>query len=143
MSNQTGPLGGGIGASGAGVGGASGGIAGFTTGRGMSQPPAPETKADATLTFVVDADVGQRLLTDATEKGLAAATDALPGRGRVRAQGSLGNVREGKRVRIDLDVRGEGATRAWALAAETAFAEAFLARLEAKGHSARRLDRPG
>lgn len=141
MPNETGGLGGGIG--GAGIAGAAGGIAGFGGGRGFTQPPVPETKAEATLTFVIAADVGQKLLTDATERGLAAATAALPGRGRVRAQGSLGNVREGKRVRIDLDVRGEGADTAWALRAEAAFADAFLARLEAKGHSARRLDRPG
>lgn len=141
MPNETGGLGGGIG--GAGIAGAAGGIAGLGAGRGFTQPPVPETKAEAALAFLVDADAGQRLLTDATEKGLAAATKALPGRGRVRAQGSLGNVKEGKRVRVDLDVRGEGANQEWALAAEAAFAEAFLARIEAKGHSARRLDRPG
>lgn len=143
MNNSTGGLGGGIGAGGAGAAGAGGGVAGFTSGRGFNQPPIPETKAEASLAFLVDADVSQRTLTDATEKGLSAATDALPGRGRVRAQGSLSNAADGKRVRVELDVRGEGAGKEWALAAETAFAEAFIARLERKGHSARRLDRPG
>lgn len=95
-----------------------------------------ETKLTSVVEFIVAAEVPHRLLTEATEAGLdAARTRAGPG---VDASGSLGSIsaRAGTRsVRIALTLR---ATAAGALAAEAAFAEAFLGRVRAQGFDGRR-----
>lgn len=134
-NNSTGGIGGGI--AGGGLGGAIGGagIAGAAGRGGFHVPEVPEQKIVAVATLLIDADVPHKLLTDATERGLDAAKEALPGRGAVRAEGALQNLRDRKRVKVTLTIRGVGANGAWAAAAERAFAEAFLARLAKKGHA--------
>lgn len=95
-----------------------------------------DAKLSARVDFVVDADVPHRLLAEATERGLAAADAALGGSGRAQANGSLLTLPDGRRrVRVELAMR---ASPTGALAAEAAFAEAFLGRLQAKGFGARR-----
>ncbi|HVM46332.1 MAG TPA: hypothetical protein VM582_10390 [Candidatus Thermoplasmatota archaeon] len=94
-----------------------------------------ETKLRSVLLFDVGADVPHRLLTEATDAGVAAARASAGGL--VDANGALGSARDDKRrVRVELALR---ATPAAAMEAERAFAAAFAATLETKGHAVERV----
>lgn len=94
-----------------------------------------ESKLRSVLLFDVPADAPHRELTDATDAGLAAARAALGAP--VDANGSLGSASAGRRrVRVELAMR---AAPAAAMQAERAFAGAFVAALEAKGHAVEQL----
>lgn len=96
-----------------------------------------DTKLRSSVPFEVGDDVPHKVLTSATEAGLAAARAALGDKGSVDALGSLGSARDGaRRVRIELTLRGAAPA---AMEAERAFAEAFVARLVAQGFAATRL----
>lgn len=97
------------------------------------------TKLRSTVAIEVAGDAPHRLLTEATDRGLAAANAALAEAGRVEAVGSLGSVKGGlRRVKVELVVRLAKADMQAAMGAEAAFAEAFVARLRQKGHHAER-----
>lgn len=90
---------------------------------------AMEPKLTSVLLFDVAADIPHRVLTEATEAGLAAArAHAGPA---VDATGSLGSAREGtRRVRVELTLRADPKS---AMAAGKAFGDAFVERLAARG----------
>ena len=91
-----------------------------------------DAKLRSVLLFDVDAAVPHRLLTEATDAGIAAAR-AIVG-SVVDANGALGSAKDGtKRVRVELAMRAAPAT---VMQAEKAFAEAFVATLAKKGHRA-------
>ena len=94
-----------------------------------------DAKLRSVLLFDIDAEVPHRLLTEATDAGIAAARGVVGSV--VDANGALGSAKDGtKRVRVELALR---ATPALVMQAEKAFAEAFLATLAKKGHSVERL----
>ena len=96
-----------------------------------------ETKLQSVILFDVDEDAPQRLLTQATDAGLEAARFAIVGS--VDANGRLGSAKDGlKRVRIELAIRVGAGGPAQGLAAEKAFAEAFIGTLAKKGHAVER-----
>lgn len=114
-------------------------------------------KLRSVLLFYVAADTPHRALVDATDAGVGAARAKLGGA--VEAKGTLGSARDGKkrvrgearsssedargeapvarrRVRIELAMRANAAA---GMLAEKAFADAFLSRLQTRGHDAQRL----
>lgn len=102
-------------------------------------PDAPENRLRGVVRLSLGADVPQRHLTEATEHAVEAAKAALAGRASVRGEGSLRNEGGGKRVRMELHLRGPGADEQAVLEAEEAFTHAFLARLASRGHAAERV----
>lgn len=83
------------------------------------------------LLFDVADDTPQRVLTEATDAGIAAAREVLGAP--PAATGALGSAREGKkRVRVELAMR---APPAAVMDAERAFAAAFVSLVERKGHA--------
>jgi hypothetical protein len=140
MGNATGAGGGGAsGGGGAGGAGGSGG-GGFSSGRGFHVKEAPDRIFRLIAAFDIPEGVPRKVLAKATEDGLEAATDALPGRGSVRAEGALGSATSGRRrVRVELTVSGATAEATWGPLAEEAFAAAFLDVMSRKGHDARRV----
>lgn len=95
-----------------------------------------DAKLTSRVDFLVGPDVPHKLLTEATELGLAAADAALGEKGRAQGNGSLIKLPDGRRrVRIDLAVR---AAPQAALAAEAAFSSTFEARLRTKGFEVER-----
>jgi hypothetical protein len=91
------------------------------------------------VAFDVPDAVTARELHVATRTALRAATAALPGRGKVRASAAVRDVAgPTSLVRVRLQVRGVGATDAWAREASEAFARGFLLALDARGHVADR-----
>lgn len=94
---------------------------------------------DAALAFDIPDDVPPDALVRATKKALAAATDALPGRGKVRAKAATRDE-PGPRslVRVRLAVQSVTATPEWSRIAAEEFARAFLTALKRAGHLADR-----
>lgn len=100
----------------------------------MSGEPA-NAKLRSVLLFDVAAGTPHRLLTEATDAGIAAARETLgvP----VEANGTLGSAREErKRVRVELAMR---AKPAGVMEAERAFAAAFTGQLEKRGFAVEQL----
>ncbi|HUR67665.1 MAG TPA: hypothetical protein VM370_00335 [Candidatus Thermoplasmatota archaeon] len=109
-----------------------------------------DAKLTSVVEFQVGGDVPHRALTAATDAGLAAARTLVGGA--VDGTGSLGSVRGETRSRSEGPDAPSGASRtrgvrialtmrappAIALAAEAAFARAFVAKLEGQGYAARR-----
>ncbi|HET6404882.1 MAG TPA: hypothetical protein VFH78_09555 [Candidatus Thermoplasmatota archaeon] len=94
-----------------------------------------DAKLRSVLLFDVDADTPHRVLTEATDAGVAAAREALGTP--VDTNGALGSARDGKkRVRVELAMR---APPAAVMQAEKAFAAAFAATLAKKGHAVEQL----
>lgn len=90
------------------------------------------SKLASVALFAVDAATPQRVLTEATQRGLDAARAALAPDGSIEATGRAGSAREGRRrIRIELSLVVTDPTAA--LVAERAFTEAFLARVRATG----------
>lgn len=95
------------------------------------------TKLASVVLFDVDASLPQRVLTEATQAGLAAARATLAPDASAEATGSLASARdERRRVRVDLTLRVPDP--AAALRAERAFADAFLARVRTRDAAADR-----
>ena len=96
-----------------------------------------ESKLRSSVAFEVAGDAPHKVLTAATDAGLAAARERLAAGGSADAIGSLGSVKDGtRRVKIELTLR---AAPAAAMDAERAFADAFLAKLTTQGYAAARL----
>lgn len=94
---------------------------------------------DAQLAFDIPDDVPPDTLAKATKRGLAAASRALPGRGKVRAKAAARDEPgPTSLVRVRLHVQGIGADPTWAREAAEAFAKAFLAALKRAGYLADR-----
>lgn len=88
---------------------------------------------------VVDEAAPHREITAATEAGLAAARAALPD-ATVRAEGALEKLPDGRRkARVTLVVSAARDDPAVAEGAREAFADAFVARLAARGFDATRV----
>lgn len=95
------------------------------------------TKLRSSVRFDVGGDVPHKVLTSATDAGLAAARAKAGEGGSVDAAGSLGSVRDERRtVKIELTLRVAGP--AVAIEAERAFADAFVARLAGQGYTVER-----
>lgn len=94
-----------------------------------------DAKLRSVLLFDVGDDVPHRALTEATEAGIAAAREVL---GTPPAtNGALGKAVDGKkRVRVEMGIR---AAPAVVMQVEKAFAAAFVALLEKKGHAVERV----
>ena len=94
-----------------------------------------DAKLRSVLLFDVADDTPHRVLTEATEVGVAAARALLGSV--VDTAGALGSASGGKkRVRVELAMR---AAPAAVMQAERAFAAAFMDALERKGHAVERL----
>ena len=94
-----------------------------------------EAKLRSVLLFDVADDTPHRVLTEATEAGVAAARSVLGSV--VDTAGALGSASGGrKRVRVELAMR---AAPAAVMEAERAFAAAFVSAVERKGHAVEQL----
>lgn len=94
---------------------------------------------DAQLAFDIPDDVPPDALAKATKRALAAATRALPARGKARAKAATRDEPGPKSlVRVRLHIQGIGAEPSWAHDAAEAFAKAFLATLKRAGYLADR-----
>ena len=94
-----------------------------------------EAKLRSVLLFDVADDTPHRVLTEATEAGVAAARAILGSV--VDTAGALGSASGGKkRVRVELAMR---AAPVAVMQAERAFAAAFMDALARKGHAVERL----
>lgn len=94
-----------------------------------------EAKLRSVLLFDVADETPHRVLTEATDAGLAAARAVVGAV--VEANGALGAARDGKkRVRVEMALR---ATPAMVMEAERAFAAAFVSLVERRGHEVEQL----
>lgn len=94
-----------------------------------------EAKLRSVLLFDVAEDTPHRVLTEATDAGLAAAREIVGAV--VEANGALGSARDGKkRVRVEMALR---APPAAVMQAERAFAAAFVSLVERRGHEVEQL----
>jgi hypothetical protein len=90
-----------------------------------------ETKLRSVLLFDVAEDTPHRVLTEATDAGVAAAREVLGAP--PATNGALGSAREGKkRVRVEMGIR---AAPAVIMEAERAFAAAFVGVVAKRGHA--------
>lgn len=94
-----------------------------------------DAKLRSVLLFDVADDTPHRVLTEATDAGLAAAREVVGAV--VEANGALGSARDGKkRVRVEMALR---AAPAAVMEAERAFAAAFVSLVERRGHDVEQL----
>lgn len=94
-----------------------------------------DAKLRSVLLFDVAEGTPHRVLTEATDAGLAAAREVVGAV--VEANGALGSARDGKkRVRVEMALR---AAPAAVMEAEKEFAAAFVSVVERRGHEVEQL----